>query len=57
MDTVEARRVLLCCWAVWELDLSAVELAGRLGIFHPTASRLVKRSEKIVRDKGLRVPK
>ncbi|MFA7013489.1 MAG: hypothetical protein WC202_11110 [Desulfobacterales bacterium] len=57
MDTVEARRVLLCYWAVWEIDLSAVELAGRLGIFHPTASRLVKRSEKIVRDKGLRVPK
>ncbi len=46
METVEARRVLLCCWAVWALDLDAVELAGRLGIFHPTASQSVKRSEK-----------
>ena len=57
MDTVEARRVLLYYWAVWELVLSAVELAGSLGIFHPTASQSVKRSEKIVKDKGPRVPK
>jgi len=33
LDTVEARRVLLYYWAVWELVLSAVELVGRLGIF------------------------
>ncbi len=55
-DTVEARSVL-CYWAVRELGLSTVELAGRLGISQPTASQSVKRGEKIVRDKNLKVPK
>jgi len=55
-DTVEARSVL-CYWAAQELGLSMVELDGRLGIFQPTASQSVKRGEKIVREKGLKVPK
>jgi DNA-binding MarR family transcriptional regulator len=41
---------------VRELGLSTVELAGRLGISQPTASQSVKRGEKIVRDKNLKVP-
>ena len=55
-ETVEARSVL-CYWAVRELGLSTVDLAGRLGISQPTASQSVKRGEKIVRDKSLKVPK
>ena len=54
-ETVEARSVL-CYWAVRELGLSTVELAGRLGVSQPTASQSVKRGEKIVRDKNLKVP-
>jgi len=55
-ETVEARSVL-CYWAVRELGLSTVDLAGRIGVSQPTASQSVKRGEKIVRDKNLEVPK
>jgi len=34
-----------------------VDLAGRLGVSQPTVSESVKRDEKIVKDKGLKVPK
>jgi len=53
-DTVEARSVL-CYWAARELGLSTLELSKRLGISQPTASQSVKRGEKIVKEKGLKM--
>ena len=53
-DTVEARSVL-CYWAARELGISTLELSKRLGISQPTASQSVKRGEKIVKEKQLKV--
>jgi putative transposase len=53
-DTVEARSAL-CYWAARELKLSTVELSKRLGISQPTASQSVKRSERAVVEKKLRL--
>jgi len=53
-DTVEARSVL-CYWAARGLGISTLELSKRLGISQPTASQSVKRGEKIVKEKGLRL--
>ena len=53
-DTVEARSVL-CYWAARELGISTLELSKKLGISQPTASQSVKRGEKIVKEKGLKL--
>jgi putative transposase len=53
-ETVEARSVL-CFWASRELGISTLELSKRLGISQPTASQSVKRGEKIVMEKGLKL--
>ena len=53
-DTVEARSVL-CYWAARELCISALALSKRLGISQPTASQSVKRGEKIVKEKELKL--
>jgi len=53
-DTVEARSVL-CYWAVRELGISTLELSKRLGVSQPTASQSVKRGEKIVKEKELKM--
>jgi hypothetical protein len=53
-DTIEARNVL-CYWAARELGISTLELSKRLGISQPTASQSVKRGEKIMKEKQLKV--
>jgi putative transposase len=53
-DTVEARSVL-CYWAARGLGISTLELSKRLGISQPTASQSVKRGEKIVNEKELKL--
>ena len=53
-DTVKARSVL-CYWAARELGISTLELSKRLGISQPTASQSVKRGEKIVKEKELKL--
>jgi len=53
-DTVEARGVL-CYWAARGLGISTLELSKRFGISQPTASQSVKRGEKIVKEKGLKL--
>ena len=53
-DTVEVRSVL-CYWAERVLGISTLELSKRLGISQPTASQSVKRGEKIVKEKGLKL--
>ena len=53
-DTVEARSVL-CYWAARELGISTLELSRRLGISQPTASQSVKRGERIVKEKRLKL--
>lgn len=55
-DTVKARSVL-CYWAARELGISTRELSKRLGISQPTASQSVRRGEKIVTEKGLKLVK
>ena len=55
-DTVKARSVL-CYWAARELGISTRELSKRLGISQPTASQSVRRGEKIVTAKGLKLVK
>jgi len=55
-DTVEARSVL-CYRARRELGITALELSRRLGISQPMAGQSEKRSEKIVKEKQLRVMK
>ena len=51
-EAVMARRVL-CYFAVRELGLSTVELAGHLHISQPTVSQSVQRGEKIASEKNL----
>jgi len=46
---------VLCYWAARELGISTLELSKRLGISQPTASQSVKRGEKIVKEKQLKV--
>ena len=41
--------------AAYELGISTVGLSKRLGISQPAASQPVKRSEKIVKEKQLKV--
>jgi len=53
-ETVEARSVL-CYWAARELGVSTLELSKRLAISQPTASQSVKRSEKLVADRHLKL--
>ena len=53
-DTVEARSVL-CYWAARELGISTLELSRKLGISQPTASQSVKRGERIIREKRLKL--
>lgn len=53
-ETVEARSVL-CYWAARELGVSTLELSKRLGISQPTASQSVKRGEKLVADRHLKL--
>jgi putative transposase len=53
-DTVEARSVL-CYWTARELGISTLELSKRVGILQPTVSQSAKRSEKIVKEKQLKV--
>ena len=53
-DTVEARGVL-CYWAVRELGLTTLELSKRLGVSQPTISQSVKRGERIVKRKDLKI--
>jgi len=53
-DTVEARSAL-CYWAARELRISTVELSKRLGISQPTASQSVKRGERVVVEKKLKL--
>jgi len=52
--TVETSSVL-CYWAAQDLGLSTLELSKRLGISQPTASQSVKRGEKIVKEKVLKI--
>jgi len=44
-----------CYWAAHGLGISTLELAKMLGISQPTASQPVKRGEKIVQEKGLKL--
>jgi len=53
-ETVEARSVL-CYWAARELGVSTLELSKRLGISQPTASQSVKRGEKLVAGRHLKL--
>ena len=53
-DTVDARSVL-CDWAERELGISTLALSQRLGISQPTASQSVKRGEKFVKEKNLKL--
>ena len=53
-DTVEARSAL-CYWAARELKISTVELSKRLGISQPTVSQSVKRGERVVVEKKLKL--
>lgn len=51
---VEARSVL-CYWASRELGMSTIALSKRLGISQPTVSQSVRRGERIVLEKKLRL--
>jgi hypothetical protein len=42
-------------WAARELKISTVELSKRLGIFQPAASQSVKRGERVVVEKKLKL--
>jgi len=53
-ETVEARSVL-CYWAVREPGITTLELSKRLAVSQPTASQSVKRGEKIVKEKQLKL--
>jgi len=46
---------VLCYWAARELGVSTLALSKRLGISQPTASQSVKRGEKIVKEKNLKL--
>ena len=45
-----AARSLLCYWAVYELGLTATELAKRLGMTQPAVSYAVNRGEQIAKE-------
>jgi len=51
---VEARSVL-CYWASRELGMSTIALSKRLGVSQPTVSQSIKRGERIVMGKKLRL--
>ena len=51
-QTVEAR-ALLCYWAHRKLGMSTIEVARRLKISQPAASRLSKRGERIEKEKRI----
>jgi putative transposase len=51
---VEARSVL-CYWASRELGMSTITLSKHLGISQPTVSQSIKRGERIVKKKKLRL--
>jgi len=53
-NTVEARSVL-CYWAAWECGNTIEALSKRLGVAQPTAGQSVKRGEKIVKERGLKL--
>ena len=53
-DTVESLSVL-CYRAAREIGISTLELSKPPGISQPTASQSVKRGEKIVKEKQLKV--
>jgi hypothetical protein len=53
-ETVEARSVL-CYWGVRELGISTLEISKRLGISQPTASQSVKRGEKILKEREIKL--
>jgi predicted DNA binding protein len=46
---------VLCYWAARELGISTLELSRKLGISQPTASQSVKRGERIVKEKRLKL--
>jgi REP element-mobilizing transposase RayT len=51
---VEARSVL-CYWASRELGISTIALSKRLGISQPTVSQSIRRGERIVLERKLRL--
>jgi len=51
---VEARSVL-CYWASRELGMSTITLSKRLGISQPTVSQSIRRGERIVLEKKLKL--
>ena len=51
---VEARSVL-CYWASRELGISTIALSKRLGVSQPTVSQSIRRGERIVIEKKLRL--
>jgi hypothetical protein len=53
-DTFDARSVP-CDWVARELGISTLALSKRLGISQPTASQSVKRGEKIIKEKNLKL--
>jgi predicted DNA binding protein len=46
---------VLCYWAARELKITTVELSKRLSISQPTASQSVKRGERVVVEKKLKL--
>jgi putative transposase len=52
---LQAGRSLLCFWAVRELGVRQEELAGRLRISQAAVSMAVRRGEKFVTDRNLRL--
>ena len=54
MRRVEARSVL-CYWASRELGISTIALSKRLGVSQPTVSQSIRRGERIVIEKKMRL--
>ena len=46
---------MLCYWVAWGLGINTLGLSKRFGISQPTASQSVKRGEKIVKEKELKL--
>jgi len=46
---------MLCYWVARELGINTLELSKGLGFSQPTASHSVKRGEKIVKEKELKL--